>query len=249
MEKSIFFVSTGRTGTHFLQSFFEENLTNTLSVWEPNPSFKRRSTELVLRPPNLFEKIYFSLPRKFQIYYSGCKYYVEANSSLYGCLPLIRKTFDNPQIIHIIRDGREVVKSFMNSFKRYAKDPHGGKKSQLSPNDFAKDPYQKQWENMNPVEKTAWFWLRVNEVIEQNKPEFTVFFEDLFKSPHKPLLKLLDDIFNVKLEHYKIQKAFKRKTHSTQGQFIPEWEHWPNLWKEQFEKICGEKMKEYEYEL
>lgn len=247
MKKSVFFLSTGRTGTHFLQTFFQEHFNNTLSVWEPNPSFKRRSTELIARQHSFYEKFYFSLPRKWKIIRSGCNFYVEANSSLYGCIPLIKKTFRNPFIVHIVRDGRDVVKSFMNSFKRYAKDPYGNGASQLKPTDFENDPFESRWNSMNPIQKTAWFWLRVNETIERSNPDLTVKFEKLFSPPHHPLSEIIKLFDEKELPKETIQQAFQDKESSASIDYIPEWENWPDLWKTQFDEICGDKMREYGY--
>lgn len=247
MNQYLFFVSTGRTGTHFLQQFFDANVDDCLSLHEPKPAFKRRGYELVSRSYSTYERLYFSLFRKARIFSSGAQYYIEANNCLFSSIDLIRDVFSDSTVVYIIRDGRDVVASYMNSFKRYSKDPRGNK--QLSPDHFQDDPYKDRWDKMNPVAKMSWFWLRVNEVIEESNPDLTVKFGKLFSPPHRPLRKIIDHLDGVNISQETIERAFKEKESSSSIDYIPDWEEWPSHWKEQFVEICGEKMEEYGYEL
>jgi len=245
IKKHIFIVSTGRTGTHFFKKFFGGYSDEILGLHEPSPSFKRRGYELITREPTLYERLYFKSFRVARYCFKNYNFYLEANNCLFSSLPLIRTAFPNSFIIHVIRDGREVVRSYMNSFKRYAKAPYGS--GQLNPGHFENDPYKSRWKSMNPIEKTAWFWLRVNEVIEAGQPDMTVFFEKFFSPPHAPLEKIIEKCKLPEVSKDYIRESFANKSASSAVDYIPKWPQWPPTWKKQFANICGNKMEEYGY--
>lgn len=243
VARFIFFVSTGRTGTHFLADLFNRHSGSVAAYHEPKPSFKRRGYELVARDSTLWERLYFSAFRRWRFYRSGKRDYVEANNNVFSAIPLIRRCFPGAVVVHIVRDGREVVRSYVNAKKRYAHQTE----TNLSPEHFPGDPYMELWPRMNALQRTAWFWVRVNEVIERSQPDHTVLFEDFFLPPYRAFFNLMEVVPELNLSAEAVDKAFRTPAHSSRHGLIPDHTTWPASWRQQFLAIAGDKMKQYGY--
>ncbi|MDA3792642.1 MAG: hypothetical protein PF545_03155 [Elusimicrobia bacterium] len=64
--KTAFFFSTGRTGTDWVTSLFNDNIKNAWSVHEPHPAFRKRARRLVSNKFTLYDKYYFKIPRWYR---------------------------------------------------------------------------------------------------------------------------------------------------------------------------------------
>lgn len=238
--KTAFITSTGRTGTDFFTTLFNDYVTNTWSLHEPHPAFRRRSQDLINRPPSLYEKYYFKIPRIYHHRKHTENWYIETNYHLSTCFSLLRTVFPDTRIIHIIRDGRAVVTSWLNKY-RYITNEH------LTPYQINDQEAMKKWAQWNPLQKIAWFWKTINNYAYDSNPDLWITFEEIFQGNKKGIYKILDQFEGIHYNPSYINQLLNTKVNKTTNKFFPEYEEWPSLWKQQFWEIAGETMLRFNY--
>lgn len=239
--RPVFILSTGRTGTDFFTRLFNEAVPEAWSLHEPRPAFRRRGQQLLSRSPSAFELQYFRLPRIQRHRAREESLYVETNYHLFACIPLLRKAFPGAFIVHIIRDGREVVTSWLNKW-RYITNEH------ITPFHLPGHPDQEKWPYWDPLERNAWYWRTVQEVVDRDGVDMKLRFEDLFKENGGDVLKLLEaleDRIGYDPDH--VKGLLREKVNPSPRRFFPAYKEWPDHWKENFERIAGSKMEELGY--
>ncbi len=242
VKKKAFIVSTGRTGTDFFTSLFNDHISNTWSLHEPKPAFRARSYKLVGRTHTLFEKYYFKMPRQRRHKDHPGKWYIETNYHLFAAIPLIRDAFPHSLIVHIVRDGREVVTSWLNKY-RYITNDH------ITPHHIPGDPAQPYWKNWNPLQKLSWYWKTVNEMVEAHQPDLWLHFEKIFQQNHEDLAVLLQNLSGIDYEWEQVKEIAGKKVNKTQQPFFPDYAEWPRHWQDQFLAIAGDTMERYGYRI
>lgn len=115
---------------------------------------------------NRFEALFKELPQ-------GTTIYGESNSFLRYNARWLKERF-NCRIIHIIRNGRDVVRSIYGrtSYTPYDHMPI------IPKND---DPYSHAWSGFDRFQKICWYWRHTNQYLEEAS-DFTVRFEDLISN-------------------------------------------------------------------
>lgn len=239
--KAAFFVSTGRTGTDFFTTLFNDLVENTWSLHEPKPAFRRKASKLITNPFSPFDAAYFKLPRVYRHSKRKEEWYVETNYHLFAAVPLIRKTFPDALVFHIIRDGREVVTSWLNRFRYITND-------YILPYDIPGNEAQAYWKEWNPLQKISWCWKTVNQHLLKTPADMAVRFEDLFKGKKQACFDILDNFDNIEFDPKKVKKLLSQKVNPTRNDFFPEYAEWPEWWKKQFWEIAGDTMKRFGYE-
>jgi len=237
---TIFVTSTGRTGTDFFTTLFNEYVGNAWSLHEPRPAFRRRSHQLISREPTLFDKLYFKLPRIKKHRKHDEEWYVETNYHLATAIDFVREVFPQTTVIHVIRDGRDVVTSWLNKY-RYITNDH------LLPEHVGDAEAMKSWESWNPLQKLAWYWKTINQLAGQSEPDMWLRFEDIFAGDKKAVFEVLERFEGLDYERSQVQQLLERKVNKTRTPFFPPYEQWPSLWKEQFDEIAGDAMKRFGY--
>lgn len=238
--RTAFITSTGRTGTLFFTVLFNEHTRNAFSVHEAWPAFRRRSRQLLRRKPSVYEQYYFKLPRIYRIVRARKDWYVEPNFQLFAAIPLIRMTFPEALVIHVVRDGRDVVTSYLNRWRYIKSDP-------LTPTDCRDAEAAACWDGWNPLQKTAWYWKAVNQHAIKMKPDHVMTYESLFDAETRGILQLLRLLDGLEYEPADVVNALGHKVHQNPAEFFPPYAQWPELWKEQFWSIAGSTMKELGY--
>jgi hypothetical protein len=156
---------------------------------------------------------------------------------------MLRKCFSNPKIVHIIRDGRDVVRSWLNKGKYAPTD----QATRLTAEDVDGDSHSDEWNNMNPLEKASWEWTVVNQTIENSDPDLTVFFEELFLENNERIFDILNLMDDVEYDKSEVLDQFSRKRNATKNPLIPRGNEWPETWRKQFQKLAGGLMEKYDY--
>jgi hypothetical protein len=235
-----FITSTGRTGTDFFTYLFSDVVKNSWSQHEPKPAFRRRSYAFLSRKPNWYDEVYFGLSRRWFNLNKHKDWYVETNYHLFDATPLIRNVFPDALTIHIIRDGRQVVRSWLNRY-RYITNDH------ITAHHLPGDPAQAVWDEWNPVQKLSWYWKTVNQRAARLEPDLFLRFEDIFKSENSAVFDILAAMPGVEFEESDVKQALKHRVNSTRRDFFPKFEEWPEEWKQQFWEIAGEEMVKQGY--
>jgi len=253
-----FILALGRSGTNFLASLLNKD-PNALVYHEPYIDDRKL---IGLRYSGCFNKVVNnSLEKRFKNLLkkdTEFKIYGEVNSYLRYEIEWLRKKF-NPIIIHLIRDGRDYLRS------AYIRTVYTPKEIQLPIIPHDKDPYAEKWQDMTRFQKLCWYWMHTNEFLSKKIKNF-VRFENLmidYDYFNKKILKPTG--LNISYECWKKEVKKPRNTSRRrtlrkkikQNIFfweraesikpIPQWTEWDELKIEQFQEICGRTMKKFGY--
>lgn len=240
MNKCAFIVSTGRTGTGFLTRIINDCVPNAWSAHEPIPAFRRRARRLMNRRETVLDVAYFKMTRAKRHRQRDETWYIENNFQLFAAVGVVRKAFPAAKIVHVVRDGRSVIRSYMNR-GRYMTSDH------ITPFDVAGDPARTEWNGWNAVQKNAWFWKTVNAHVRAQHAEVTVLFEDLFNGTTSALEKMLNDIGAPALDVEKAAGLMGRRVNTNRQEEYPPFEEWSNEWQNDFWHIAGDEMAHWGY--
>ncbi|MHA1724315.1 MAG: hypothetical protein ACTSXH_05675 [Promethearchaeota archaeon] len=221
-----FIISNGRTGTRFLSHFFN-TLSNEIDAQhEPSPSILKLRYQFGTGKFSLEKAIKKFKRERFELYTSIQKpIYIESNPGLSSLIPVIRKVFSSYKIIHIVRDGRDWVRSTINRGIYSSKidrsltpmlpllrlfAPNVIKKPKIKnininaylrdiwrfrALDFKKDPYYKKWPQMSQFEKNTWLWNKIDDSI----------YQEIKDDPNAKTVKF-EDIFNKEKKYQGINE-------------------------------------------
>lgn len=245
-----FIISTGRTGTKFFAKFFNQ-VYDFKALHEPNPDFIKYSIEFAKKDikikeaedhiKNYRKAIFRDLKRR------NIHNYIESNNRLFSLIKPLRKIYPEAKIIHIVRDGRDYVRSGMGRDWYTSTDKRPRLKAKFLPEDSFFD----KWEKMSRFEKICWRWQKKDNFIYSNLKNdnnyIRVKFEDIFKNRNKKGLYKI--IKFVGLEKSKVEplidKMLNKKINSSTNYKIPKWSHWSEKKKKIFDNIAGEHMEKY----
>lgn len=264
--RPVFIISTGRTGTHFLMHFFNNNLRDVFAVHEPdidiydvNQHFVRgklseHRAQMMLRD--------FRTGMLHKLKSTNTPVYVESNNNLSFLIPLVRKEFPDHKIIYIQRDGRDFVRS------AYSKSTSGkwvGEVRFMSDNDprirlnarfFSDDPYYSKWDSMSRFERICWLWAKkdghIFHELKNDPNTIALRFEKLFKEQDlAEWHRMLDfvDLRNQLVEDDILAYIRNNKSNEIKNFSMPKWPDWTDEQKATFRTIAGPHMAELGYTL
>ncbi|GAB6137364.1 sulfotransferase domain-containing protein [Halanaerobaculum tunisiense] len=248
--KKSFIISTGRTGTHFLSEFLNQ-FSSVFSIHEPHPTFLRLAINYAcgevtdLKAVKKVERCRRALCR--EIKREDANIYFEASNRLFSLVPILRKVFSDCSIVHIVRDGRDYVRSGMS--RNWYKEEDDG--SRLRAIYFEDDKYYDKWEDMSRFEKICWEWQKKDQFIWQEIKDsddaITVKFEDIFKNDKCKGIYEIADYIDLPREETDqiIEQMMNRKVNSTKEYAIPKWPAWSQERQEKFDAIAGQHMAKY----
>ncbi len=253
---TVFIVSTGRTGTKSLANFFNQ-FAGIVSKHEPIPDCLLLGNYFA-RNLLTFEEARDRLRRDRQVTLNRIAdettidTYIESNNRLYSLIPVIRDVFPEPRFVHIVRDGRDVVRSMMSRSAFKPGDRYRLKASQLNA-----DPYASRWENLSRFEKICWWWQKkdglIRKALNYGEDNITLKFEDLFSShrDEKEIRRLVDFAQPNSIDNALVVEKFseytKEKRNATSNYALPSWEKWDPELKQKFQEIAGKHLEESGY--
>mgnify|MGYP003979061551 CR=1 FL=1 len=251
-----FFVSTGRTGTHFIEKFFNSHFDNICAYHEPQPSRHLRILSNLyysgVVTDGMLSSVYL-MSRKRLFNRISCDIYIEANPFLYGFANSLIQTFPNSIIFHIVRDPRSYIESQINfgSFRGIK-----GLVENFLPFWFTCKPsaYKKlegyNWRNMSDIEKVAWRWYVINyelsEFGKNNKNYYLLRYEDVFNSRRDGLKKILN-ILDLTMNEKQIITYSTGRVRVSKLNVISNWKKWDKKDLESAVNICRPLMDLYGY--
>ena len=252
-ERIVFILSTGRTGTKTLA----EGLAGDEILSPHQPPHSR----LLTIASNYY--LHGWLPRRFlewlvsrlrepQIFQAECRFYIQVFSLDYLPAQIISQKYDNVYIIHMVRDPRTFVPSYLNwvhtRFKSFVANklivgwhPSGF---------FTHDVSWEQWRRMDEFERVCWHWVYKNSLLERmfvgNENYLRIRFEDLFALEGWRVLESALTFAGVPYQKRFESMLQQGKNRSRKSYFLT-WEMWKPEHREKLLHICGKKMKQYGY--
>jgi hypothetical protein len=253
-----FIMALGRSGTSFLASLLARDGRGRVNH-EPYPLDPRL---LVLRYAGGFDAVLGDiLKKRFDslLPTSGeAEFYGEVNSYLRYEVDWLRSRFD-PVIIHLVRDGRDFVRSAYIRGVYTPLEPDGP----IVPKDS--DPYAGAWPDMSRFRKLCWYWMHTNEFLASKIGSF-VRFEDLLRDYGMFTKGILEPTgVRIPEEMWRREVARPRNTSRAfrlrsrllgllRGRkrvpdltALPPWREWDEDLNGQFLEICGRTMNRFGY--
>lgn len=192
------------------------------------------------------EKKYIGEFRKNEIYYrihkSGVKLYGEINPFLRRHCKALQELIPNAKYFHLVRDGRDVVRSIMSREILSNKDPLG---HLTYPPD--NDEYKDKWQRMNRFEKICWLWQTDNRYMRE-QIRYTIQFEQLISDYDYFKEKLLDYI-GIFIDKRTWEEYMNHRVNITPSYKIPHWSQWSKQQMKSFDEICSDEMEKCGYSL
>ncbi|MBI2966768.1 MAG: hypothetical protein HYY40_03010 [Bacteroidetes bacterium] len=232
-------LSTGRTGTMWLTDLLS-NAAGACVMHEPVPE-EQIANVRAFRDKDFARNylINFRLREMaLRCRLTLSSVYGEVNPALKYFAPLFREFIPTVKIIHVIRDGRDVVRSVFSRDPFTEKD----KRNYLPPQECI-DPLQ--WNYMDRFEKICWVWSYENGFLRENS-DLSVKFEDIILSYEKFNDSIASPL-NLKIPYEIWQKSVPNPRNRTEDYSIGKWEDWSELQKNKFIQWCGEQMKTHGY--
>jgi hypothetical protein len=255
-DKVVFIVSSGRTGTTALATHLDKTYPNVRALHEPTPSWRlRRASNKALCGHMTKEQLVRLLAdsRRKLVTSIDRPIYIESNPYLGGFLDAFGEVFDNPFIIHVVRDPRSFVRSSVNfgtfaGIKRWAQAfvPYWLPK----PENFAQ-PGEASWAQMSEPARLAWYWAILNTELNRGRELFgprylRIRFEDLFK-PDGAGLRQLTDFIGIPYDQRLAESANSEKVNASSSGRMPRWQDWDPATLREVLGFCEPLMKEYGY--
>ena len=245
-NKQFFFIlSAGRSGTKFLANLL--NLCPTAFVAHEPVRNDVKSYRQAFYNENKSYK-YINHFRKKEIYYrirkKKIKIYGEVNGVLNRHYKALEKSFSNSntKFFHLVRDGRDVVRSIM-SRKSFADDGYKGAYTGITPKNG--DPYKNKWIKMSKFEKICWYWNTENKYLDKNISN-RLNFEQIISDYSYLKEKLLNPL-GLELSEKIWEDEIKKPKNITIEYKIPHWKEWTKRRTYTFNNICDETMKKLGY--
>jgi hypothetical protein len=254
-----FILALGRSGTQFLASLLAKS-PGALVYHEPaaeDPIYfgLRYAGDFKQVTDDYLEKRFRGLLPEDGQY----EVYGEVNSYLRYEVDWLQRRF-SPVLIHLVRDGRDFVRSAYTREVYTIKD-----KNPLVPRDS--DPYAQKWSNMNRFQKLCWYWTHTNEFLF-SKLKQTVRLEKLVTDYGYFKERILEPT-GLQVSFAAWSREVKKPKNTSQRrvlkkkikrivffwekpqplQSIPPWSKWDTEKKEQFHEICAETMTKLGYSL
>jgi hypothetical protein len=242
---TFFIVSTGRTATKWLADLLNR-CPNTLVEHEPIPR-ETLAHKAAIEKLDAAEK-YIKNFRLKEIYlrvakeHPDLKTYGEVNGILRRHIAPIRKHIPKVKMIHLVRDGRNFVRSVMS------RGTYSGRHPVYS--DFRPpivDDYSERWERLSEFEKTCWIWQWENGYMRQHLGQ-RARFEDITSSYYFFKKQILEPLgLDLRENAWKTQAQRPKNVSAKYN--LGKWDDWTSEQKDKFAHICEKEMEHYGYEI
>lgn len=241
-NRKVFFVlAMGRSGTNFLAHLFE-NDRDALVFHEPVIEDLDSLAAAHKSPQSARD--YIATFRKKRIYELAKPFnprvYGEVNSNLRFHAEALKQCIPGVRLMHLVRDGRDVVRSIMNRQHFTGK---GGHYHEFGP--CEDDALYGSWDSMERFEKVCWLWADANRRLRQDVSHM-VKFERLVQD-YRYFYESVERYLGIRVGQDAWKHAVSRPTNISKKFVLPSWENWGNELAHQFERICGEEMRELGY--
>jgi hypothetical protein len=239
--KFFFILGVGRSGTTFLTNLL--NQAPGAYVFH-EPTFEDFNASIQAFYSSHIAERYIQGFRKKEIYlrmrHTTPGVYGEVNGALRRHAEALKKAFAGATIVHLIRDGRDVVRSLMSRRTMTLKDPFN---IRLHP--VGRDPWRARWNSLDRFSRLCWLWQVENAYLRTTlgKP---VQFEKILSSYEYFQNEILQPC-HLSIEKKDWQAAVVSPRNITSSFRMPKWSDWSLDQQKTFREICGDEMAKSGY--
>lgn len=256
VQRSVIILSTGRTGTMALAHYFDAHYADVTATHEPKPSrtlriYSGRYMAGKFTLDDLRARLHRA--RTDLLAKVPTTVYVESNWYLYGFLEVLRDVFPRPRILHVVRDPRTLIPSYINfGTFRFPKALLVNLVPYWYVRPEQQDPQAPQtWSKMTPAERLAFHWKVVNTQLSRGRELYgddylLLRYEDIF-APGCPGLGQVADFIGVPRKDETLRQASESKVNASRRKSCPPWKEWEEPQRQRVLAICGDLMREYGY--
>jgi len=241
-RRNFFFLSTGRTGTRWMSGLLNRD-PDALVVHEPVP-VETEGHKRVINDPELARR-YIRDFRLKEIYLRTGREEITRYGEVNGCLrrhaEALKEFFPEAVLIHIVRDGRDLVRSIV-SRGTYAGNHPVYHDYRPAPS----DPVAARWDELSLFERSCYSWQVENAYLRRHVP-FRVRFEDMLSSYDDFKAGVLDPT-GLRVSKAEWQASVQRPENVTESHTLAHWQSWTEDETRVFWDMCGEEMAHYGYE-
>lgn len=256
-RRVVFIVSSGRTGTKALAHHLDKCYPDVRALHEPTPSWRlRRCSAMALAGRLTRRQLVDRLASARRALVERCDrpIYIESNPFLAGFIEAFGDVFDSPLVLHVVRDPRSYVRSTLNwgsfrGIKLLASRlvPYWVPKPEHRP-----DNRERRWSQMSRVEELAWYWKTVNTALSRGQAIYgeryrCVRFEDLFARDGSGLKRFVEWA-GLPWKPELAASANSENVNASSVQACPQWDRWPDAWRDELLHHCRDLMIQYGYD-
>lgn len=245
MPRTVWIVSSGRTGTQFLARYFDANFEGVAARHEPSPRMRTRIVANAYAERACSrDRVIALLEKKRQSIDSlSADVYVESNPFLWGAIGVFDEVFEFPTVVHVVRDPREQVRSSLN---------HGTSTGLKS----IANRWLPYWYPSTPqdgggwIERATGMWTVVNRFMRDTGASCSSYrvlrYEDLFDETHSGL-RWLCELLGVEFRGAGAPVDPAQRINRGAGQVLGEWGEWSDGQCAAVHRIAAPLMAQYGY--
>jgi len=241
-DRKVFFIlGLGRSGTKFLADLLNQDQMSIVFHEPIQDDFEA----LVTAHKSYIKAVDYIKNYRIKKMYSFVKdkdvlTYAEVNSLLRYHVLALKVLFPKAKILHLVRDGRDVVRSFMPRY-HYTENATGHHSLQPKRGDLLFE----KWHGLSRFEKICWQWADSNTRLI-NEVNRLIIFERLI-SDYSYFQKNIESYLGLNIGRDKWLKAILIPKNITKAHTMPPWHQWDRSLMLSFTKICGEVMQKLGY--
>jgi len=161
--------------------------------------------------------------------------YGEVNSTIRCHADAIKKAFPGVTLVHLVRDGRDVIRSTFGRRTMTLRNPFS-----LSIHPMDSDPWKSRWPKMDRFARICWFWQEENRRLRTSIGK-TVQFEKILQS-YEYFSKQILEPCHIHIPSETWQAAVAKPRNISSKFSMPKWDQWTTYQQITFRDICGEEM-------
>lgn len=168
--------------------------------------------------------------------------YGEVNSILRCHADAIRDVFPGVVLVHLVRDGRDVVRSILSRNTFTWRSPYS-----LGIYPGRNDPWKGYWPEMDRFARVCWYWQVENKRLRESVGKIVQFEKIL--SGYQYFFKEILEPCGIYLSKEAWESSISSPRNITSKFTVPKWENWTLEQKKKFEEICGDEMIQCGYDI